>query len=227
MLGLCACNVGSGDAPAQDGGVGAVSIVGAMIPDDACAFGPNRTFLLKGSFDVGASVDCNKPYTMAIALHNYAVAEPPPDDFVGISIDAAQVTEATVTLWNTDDTLLDTAPHPNPFTQSVSSTLPPWRNGDPGRGLVSVEAIPSELRQTLEPLASRGATVVVEVELSVSAVGGQRIDPTPYRFPIELCVGCLSFCSSTLTPTEIDDLAAGQCADNAGADGRACIDDGC
>lgn len=150
-----------------------------------------------------------------------------PDGAVGISGDAVQITDAEISLLNADDSLVDTGTLPNPFRVTTRATIPPSSGGRPGTGVALVEVIPSAYRTLLADQAAAGSTIRAVIQLGASTVGGERVDPEPFRHPIALCAGCLNHCASDLTPQQIDALTSGQCVDNAGADGRVCIDEGC
>jgi len=201
--------------------------VGNLLPDQSCTVDSNSTFLLKGSYDVGAPAGCDASYQVRLLVQSFLVSPGLPDGAVGIAPNAVQVTNAVVALLDASGSAVNVGTQPNPFSVSTAATIPAAQFQQPGSGVALVEVIPSSYRPFLAELAALRGTIVAEVALTATKVDGTRVDPEPFLFPIELCAGCLTSCESAFTPQELNDLLEGTCRDNPGADGRFCIDPDC
>lgn len=201
-------------------------VVGSMIPDEECAVSSESIFLLKGSYDVspGGAGFCRRSYNMNLLVNSYLIARGSPrgnPPTVRAEPNVLRITGASVGLLNVDDSLFPFPSLPNPFSVVTFATVPPSEQLEPGAGVALVEVIPSHYAQHLEVLGGGGGTLVAEITLFGETTGGVSVELAEYRFPIQLCDGCLTFCG--LSSSDAEDLREGQCADNAGADGRACI----
>lgn len=216
------------DAVMRDSGAPWMQVLGALVPDEACVFDARQsTFLLKGSYDMSDLQECRNSYVATFAVESHVPAAELPDGFVGIAHEATRITEAIVTLLDENDATIATTSVPNPFRVTTLGVIPPMRDDQPTAGIVEVELVPTFFRAALDTFVQANATIVAEIALAAHTGSGEPVAIDPFRFPIQLCTGCLSHCASTLTSEEIDALQQGQCPDNAAADGRACIDQGC
>lgn len=206
-------------------------VVGSMIPDEECAVSSESTFLLKGSYDVnpgiGDSRPCERSYNMNLLINSFLIrrgspqGNPPP---VTAEPNVLRITEASVSLLDPDDTLIPFG-RPNPFGVTTFAIVDPADQGEPGAGIALVEVIPSFYASSLLSRGNSGATIVAEIKLFGETTGGVSVELAEYRFPIQLCNGCMTLCG--LTDSQLEDVTDGKCNDNAGADGRACIQGPC
>lgn len=205
-------------------------IVGSLIPDEDCIVAPESAFLLKGRYDVSVGVtgQCNASYNMAMLINSYLIKRGSPagnPSPARAEPNVLQITRAEVSLLRVDDSLVPFPGLPNPFSVTTYATVPPAEFEDPGSGVALVEVIPSFYKTQLRTLGlGRNLdTVVAAVKLFGETTGGVQVELAEYRFPIQLCEGCYTVCGDTLEPEDLDKLTDGVCADNAAADGRACI----
>lgn len=201
-------------------------VVGSLVPDAQCMTSTDSAFLLRGMYDVAESDGCGRDYVLPLLIHNWIVDERP-DASDTNSPATVHTMDAAVTLLDEDGSLIDGGSLSNPFRVMAFSTIGGSRNGEPGAGVALVRAIPQQFRPVLRALGGFPRTVIVQIALEASADDNVRVDPEVFRFPVELCVACLTHCKSALSPDEINTLTNGRCVDNAGADGRVCIDQGC
>jgi len=114
----------------------------------------------------------------------------------------------------------------NPFTTAIDAALPP-AGAENGTAIAEVDAIPLGYSAELGDFV--GERILAEVRLFGTTLSHVDVAFAPFVYPIEICDRCLTVCASGLqrqglTPS---DLAPDECGDNAGADGRICLDHGC
>ena len=117
---------------------------------------------------------------------------------------------------------------PNPFVVTANNTLRPSTGTEPSVGVVTVEAIPVPYATLLDGF--RDQQILAEVQIFGTTIGDVDIDFKPFTFPIQLCMGCLHRClKADIEDKGIDPLEVygEECPDNAGADGRICVDPDC
>lgn len=216
----CGEDVDLNDQVAQD-----AFITGNVKPDTECAYSPDGAQTQSGLFDIapgggelagGSRTDgCNQPY----ALHLLVESE---------SGELALFQEAEVTLLSMDDKRLvfhhlADAILPNPFQLTVAGRV----DDETGQGIVQVNAIPPQYAEQLESFVDD--EIVIAVSLDGRTMGDQPVSTQTFRLPVRLCYGCLTVCSSSIDGDALtaDEVTGGECADNAGADGRVCIDPDC
>lgn len=234
---------------APEGSSAYVSFVVPPGPD--CVVPVNATkFLFSGSFDIlKAGVKnpdptikdkeklpenaCSNPYVMSMLVNSNlrqnakaatGRAEP----------NILQIHSAEVHLMTLDKLTIDFdrmgAELPNPFTVTANNTLAPATGTEPAVGVVAVEAIPVPYAAQLDSF--RDTQILAEVQVFGTTIGDVDVDFKPFTFPVQLCMGCMYFCldDDLLGADPVIDpetIYGDQCPDNAGADGRACIDPDC
>lgn len=205
-------------------------VVGSLIPDADCIVAPESAFLLKGRYDVsvGTTGQCNASYNMNMLVNSYLIRRGSPKGDPSparAEPNVLQITSAEVSLLRVDDSVIPFPNLPNPFSVTTYATVPPAEFAEPGSGVALVEVIPSFYKTELRArgLGRNVDTVVAAVTLFGTTTGGVEIQLSEYRFPIQLCEGCYTVCGDQLEPDALDKLTDGVCPDNAGADGRACV----
>jgi len=218
VIGACTASIASDS----------LAVVGVLSPDDACIVSPDNNPIVRGEFDISESPECTASYAVAIEIENPIRGPKPRTDRPDCSINNLQITSARITLLREDESLVDVGDMPNPFTVTTYATVPMAASASElGMGVALVEVIPTAYRPQLRSLAEAGETIIAVMELSGETTGGQSVQLDEYRFPIDLCVGCLTLCRNSLSPEDLADLTAGICQDNSGSDGRLCIVEGC
>ncbi|HET6332528.1 MAG TPA: hypothetical protein VFG30_04915, partial [Polyangiales bacterium] len=116
---------------------------------------------------------------------------------------------------------------PNPFLVVGNSTIFPMRDDAPSSGVITIEAIPAAYAEQLDALD--GMQVHAEIRVYGRTVGGSDVDLNPFLYPINICDGCLTLCAAAIPPeASLEEIyGEGTCRDNAGADGRVCVDASC
>ncbi len=229
LLGLSAC------APA-----GTSAYVSFNIPPDgSCTVTPVVTggkFIPEGQFDISGKppndhVFCDTPYYVNLLVNSnlrankdttLGRAEPNVLQITSAEVRLMDINHATMTFKNVKPAL------PNPFLVVANNSLPPSQGGDPTVGIANVRAIPTDYAHHLSPFIDK--EILVEIQLFGTTIGNEDIDFKPFTYPVRICDGCLLRClgkdvtGHMLTPA---DFYGSECPDNAGADGRYCIDPNC
>jgi hypothetical protein len=106
-------------------------------------------------------------------------------------------------------------------------TLPPTTGRDPTKGEVPIEAIPVGYAAQLTKYVNK--QIIAEVKIFGTTLGDVDIDFATFSFPIHICQGCLTRCrEADFDPGDSkSDIYGDNCDDNAGADGRLCVDPDC
>lgn len=204
-----------------------------LMPDADCIFdaSPGTTFYPAGLYDLERRTDdasdaCDQPYR----VHLLAMASFEPDAGAGTAVGDAvlQIHSASVELMTSERKPIAfdavAPPLPNPFLVTTSNTLALTPNGEMATAIAAVEAIPLAYAAQLTPFV--GSQILAEIRLLGTTTGDEDLDFRPFVYPIELCAGCLIVCETDL-PAPRDEVLGDGCADQAGADGRICIESGC
>jgi len=206
-------------------------VVGSLLPDEACVVSPESTYLLRGTFDASlGGNECTASYAMAVLVNSYLIQRGSPNGTpspVRAEPNVLQITRAEVALLQVNDALFPFPNLPNPFSVTTYATVPPAESGDPGEGVALVEVIPSFYKTHLAELGNTRGTLVAAIKLFGETTGGVTVEFAEYRFPIQICNGCLTVCRNDFEPADLDDLLDGTCRDDSASDGRPCIRENC
>ncbi|HEX7479885.1 MAG TPA: hypothetical protein VF331_18935 [Polyangiales bacterium] len=226
MLGLAGC------APA-----GSSAYVSFNIPpDSSCTYTPTATggkFLPEGEFDItGAATggNCNQGYRVNLLVNSELRANK--DVTLGrTEPNVLQIDSAQVRLMSQDKRTIAfdrVTPHlPNPFLTTANNSLVPTAAGDPSIGIASLMAIPKPYAKMLDKF--KDGEILAEIQIFGTTTGDESIEFKPFVYPIQIVENKLYVCLSSLVGKNLTrtDIYGKDCPDNAGADGRICIDDGC
>ena len=224
VLSLAAC--------APDGSSAYVSY--NIPPDGNCEVSPGSDkFLPTGSYDLkgktakkGVSKPCNSPYYVNL-LVNSSLRMNANAGLGRVEPNVLQLHNAQVRLMDSSGSPLrfSNGALPNPFTVTTNNSLRPSMGTSPSTGIAVVEVIPIAYAALLLELA--GDQILAEIQIFGTTIGDEDIDFKPFIYPIQLCNGCLTMCIGDLGTLKPADVYGKACADNAGADGRTCIDPTC
>jgi hypothetical protein len=175
----------------------------------------------------GGSTGCTAPYVLHLLLHaSYDPDAPDAPAEPGIlQFHSAQVelmtSESQTIVFDRGDAL------PNPFLVTTNGSLSFDALEHAGDGIVAIETIPVDYAAQLDSFVD--GQILARVQVLGTTTTDVDVELEPFVYPIELCSGCLQVCQSELTRngSSEEDVYAGECPDNAGADGRICIDPGC
>lgn len=198
------------------------------------AEGDSQTFLASGVFDIAISADgrgdgCAKPYRLSLLVNSFL--RPNADMSLGrAEPNILQIHSAQVRLLDIQRSIISfdqvDPPLPNPFLVTTNNSLFPTDGDTPSRGIAVVEAIPEAYARQMNIFV--GQQIFAEVQIFGTTTGDVDVEFKPFVYPIEICDGCLTVCYGSLpAETEAEDVCGDDCCDNAGADGRVCIDFAC
>lgn len=211
------------------------------LSSDCVASATADTFWASGVYDIApggpnGSDLCDVPYRMMLLIHSFL--RPGADADLGrAESNYLRVHSAEIKLMNLQRAPLgfvgEDAALPNPFLVPTGGVISPAASAsEPASAAVPVEVIPVAYAPYLGMFVNNA--IVAEIQLFGTTTGDVDIDFQPFTFTIDLCDGCLTICGDELAPNSTnpnaptrEDLAEGECDDNAGADGRFCVDPEC
>ena len=213
--------------------------VALPVPQSCIVTPDSDVYLAVGQFDIanGADYDagrkstaCQKSYYLHLLVNSNLKSNA--NDATGrAEPNVLQINEAEVELIDIEqqatipfDAKAD--PLPNPFRVKVNNSLPPTTSSEPSKGVVAVETIPSGYNSQLRDYI--GKQILAEVQIFGTTIGDIDIDFKTFSFPIHICEGCLTRCGADFDEgSSQDEIYGDNCPDNAGADGRICVDYTC
>ncbi|MDD9939730.1 MAG: hypothetical protein OXU20_01590 [Myxococcales bacterium] len=210
----------------------------SVVPDSECIYRPGTgegaLFKPIGLYDIATDGDpdvtdrglCENPYLVWLRVNSQL--RPSYDMELGRSEpNVLQITRAEVRLMDQQQRTLVfdmvDPPLPNPFLVNTNLSLPPTDNEEPSVGVAAVEVIPTSYASSLSDLIND--QILAEIQFFGKTLGDVEVDIAPYLYPIRICHRCLVRCAGSIDfeELEMDD----ECQDNAGYDGRLCIDESC
>jgi hypothetical protein len=210
-----------------------------LMPDQSCVVSPEvgaNFFLPIGKFDVssgatGSTKGCRDSYVLNLLVNSYLRGNADPG-LGRAEPNILQINSAEVRLMSLDRRSLvfnrESTVLPNPFLVTTNNSLQPSDGTNATTGIAAVEAIPIAYAEQLDSFD--GQQILAEIQIFGTTTGDTDIDFKPFVYPINICVGCLSICLErdvTDLKLEPEDIYGEGCPDNAGADGRFCIDPEC
>lgn len=214
-----------------------------LVPDQECVYDPTGDVSLYygvGYYDIAESGGpdgederfCARPYTLSLRV-NSGLRSNVDQELGRAEPNVLQVNRVEVTLMTLQQEVLSfpdaEVTLPNPFRVTTTFTLDPTDSDEPSRGVARVDVVPAQYASQLSQFV--GDQILVEVQMFGTTLGDVDVEFQPYLYPIRICDGCMSLClendltKNSLTPEDV--LDADSCQDNAGADGRLCIDPNC
>jgi len=211
-------------------------------PNGSCVVSPdtgNNVFRPFGLYDIspsgngaGKSGFCERSYVLNLLVNSYlrsnsdetlGRAEPNILQINGAEVELMSLDKATISFEDSDGNVL----LPNPFLVTTNNSLFPSKGDQPSVGIAAVEAIPVTYASFLAEFV--GDQILAKVSIYGTTTGDVDVDFKPFIYPINICDGCLSVCARVLGMSDLtpEDVYGDECPDNAGADGRACIDPSC
>jgi hypothetical protein len=184
VLASCVCGASSGCAENES----TLFIVGVKAPESDCTYSTSVTgsFLARGWYDLGF----NSSYQGTILLGNQMASRGDKDrsrtETSRIVLEGAEIT----LLLPDGSQLRDTFSTPGAGFVDVST------GADPGYGILSVVLIPSlagadQATQDQAAAVLKAGYVIAEIRAFGKTLGGQAVESSRFRFPIEVCDGCL------------------------------------
>jgi hypothetical protein len=214
-------------------------VVGNIRLDGQCtATASADSFWAAGLYDISSGADqaCDVPYRMALQVVSFLRENSDPD-LGRAEPNFLRAHSAEIKLMNLQRQPLlfddEESPLPNPFLVTTGGIIEPaTSSGDPARGIAFVEVIPVAYAPYLSDFV--GDQILAELQVFGTTTGDVDIDFQPFTYPIDICRGCRTVCSTLLAPTNPndgaptrEDLTDGECDNNSGADASYCVDPDC
>lgn len=214
-----------------------------LMPSSQCVYSPDigaNNFFPIGHYDIAPgggeliggdqTTSCENPYFVHLLVNSFL--RPNADTMLGraepniLQLHSAEVKLMTIQR----QTLLFREPEPdlpNPFLVTTNNSLFPATGSTPATGVAAIEVIPTDYAPYLEMFI--GGQILAEIQIFGTTTGDVDVEFKPFVYPIEICYGCMTVCQSAIDGEDLtmEEVLHGQCDDNAGADGRACIDPDC
>jgi len=167
-------------------------IIGVMstASSSSCELEPESDATLLGSGVIDVAM--RRTYVMPVLIGNQLIARGDADklrtETARIVIRGAVVT----VLRAADNTTLEN------FTTNANGFVNPANGSNPGLGISFINAVPSRLGNDLAAEIPLGASVELNVAVSVfgDTLGGEEIESSTITFPLFACNGCLVDCST-------------------------------
>jgi hypothetical protein len=202
-------------------------VLSALAPDSSCVYASDNATMQVGLFDIaprGDSTSANAsagPCAHAYRLHlKIASDEPGVLQFSGATITLMSSRQETISFDRVSPAV------PNPFMYLSSMTLLPAAGGATATGIFEIEVVPQGYASQLDGFV--GSQVLASISLQALDADDAPVTFRPFIYPITLCDGCLSICTTSLAPgTTRQDVVRDKCDDNSGSDNRICIDPDC
>jgi len=207
------------------------SVLFNLVPDEQCRYEPDgNLFFPLGFYDLERRADdaehsCDVPYVLHLLAEARRKRQTSTPNGTVLELHSARVALMTVE----GETLRFEASGelPNPFLVTTNNSLLLPSDGSSVRAVAAVETIPLEYASQLTSFV--GEQILVEVQLFGTTLDDEDVALAPFTYPIELCAGCMIICSSELAADSLtpEDVLGTDCPDQAGADGRICIEPDC
>lgn len=81
--------------------------------------------------------------------------------------------------------------NPNPFSAPGAGFVNVGNGSEPGYGVLSVVVIPADDSPTARQALYNAGYLIAEIKAFGHTLGGQAVESNVFKFPIEICYGCL------------------------------------
>jgi hypothetical protein len=152
-------------------------------PNCELAADPGSPQLLRGTLDVAFLTSYQAPVLVGNQLTPRGDKKQLRTETQGVELEGAEVTVTSAS----GDVLEE-------YTVPAGGFVHPSSSESPGYGMALVTLVPNRLGEQLRSqLGARGAsrTVIAEVRVFGTTLGGTKITSGAYTFPIDICLGCL------------------------------------
>jgi hypothetical protein len=197
-------------------------VIANAIPygDDCVPKTGGDVVLLQGTYDPF----CGNSYKVAFEVWSYIISRADKDrpraETNIVKFERAEIDLITPDGQEMGFTTADGQEAPTSFSVPVSGTVLPGVANSPGKTIVIVNVIPSNIAMSIsEP------EVVAKIKLFGKTNGDVDVETGPYRYPISICSGCftqtIKKCAWSDDELNVFDNASG-CQNGQGFDGSYC-----
>jgi hypothetical protein len=170
-----------------------LQIVADLPPDSSCIVGADQdTRLFRGLYDLAYRTRGGQPvdYVVALLLQSYIISNRL--EFQGEQGNL-QVDNLEITILLPDGS----APPfpegvPNPYSVDTSAVLATATGSTPSQEVAAATGIPAAYQDLLRGYPS----IILEIRAGGTTFGGFSQRSAPFRWPVDLCEGCLLDCQS-------------------------------
>jgi len=184
-----------------------LQIAANIPPDNSCLFSADQgTRLLRGLYDITYPRD----YVIAPLLQSYLVVNSL--EFQGEQ-NNLQVDNYEITILLPDDTVpVLPGGLPNPYTVNTSAVLAATTGANISEEVGVAIGIPASYKDALRAIqAETGfASVVLSIRAGGTTFGGFSQRSAPFRWPVDICEGCLGAVCETADELDEDSCLKGQ-----------------
>lgn len=184
-----------------------------LLPDDSCfVAGDQEERLLRGLYDVGyRTPGSGQPasYALALQVQSYLISNAV--EFQGEQGNL-QVDNLDITILLPDGTKPELPGLNNPYRVTTSAVLPTTEpGGDPSLDVAFAIGIPASYQDAVVQVAADNnvGSVLLDIRAGGTTFGGFSQRSAPFRWPVDLCFGCLD--TSVLDPNCADADLADSC----------------
>lgn len=161
---------------------------------------PQQTVLFRAGFDVGLS----DSYFAILLVGNQLIARGDPQNNRAES-NRAHINGGVVRVTEAGGAPIDPT-HPDGFTSLATGFNDPQTNNAPGYSVVGLVAVDKPTRDILAaqlPTRQSSKTVLINVKVFGTTLGGVDLESGEYQFPMQVCNGCLVNLSDGYEPTSL------------------------
>jgi hypothetical protein len=182
-----------------------LQIVANLPPDDSCVFDADPDIrLLRGRYDLSyrnPSTGAARDYVIAPLLQSYLVS-------AGLEFQGEQ---NNIQVDNYDITiLLPDGSVPalpagvvNPYRVDTSAVLPAIeQGGTASQEVAAALGIPASYQDALRAILPQFSSIILEIRAGGTTFGGFSQRSAPFRWPVDLCEGCLTVDACTIEQFE-------------------------
>lgn len=210
----------SNDVMVNGGGESAIVIRAHLSPDATCGLDVDSRVLSRGVFDIAeggapGSDACRHGYDLNLLVDNGSREDVV---FESVEVRIGTIDDRTIVFSAADP------PLPNPLTWVVLSPI-----AADSSAVVTAQVIPQAYAPFLLDFVD--GSINLAVKLHGTTDGGVKVSSREQMYPVDICDGCLTMCYQNdvidglgMTPEEV---YGETCPDDAGSDGRVCIDTDC
>lgn len=177
-----------------------IQVISNLPPDENCLLSADQEVrLLRGTYDIafrdadGAAVD----YLIAPLVRSYLVDTAL--EFQGVQ-NNIQITDFDVTILLADGRIAALPPPlVNPYRVRTSAVIPAaLETGQFTDEVAAAVGIPAGYQDALQEIsdATGFTTYLLDIRANGTTFGGFSQQSAPFRFPVEICEGCLENCFS-------------------------------
>lgn len=194
-------------------GVHITSIINPENEDGICTAAPDGNHSGQVTWDLeSANLTPSTSFSLFLGVQNQLVER---TTDIAVNPNGVDIRGAEVELQDVAGNALDLGGLPNPFSMPAAVQIPAGDGSQPGAAVLTMSVIPASYAAALPS----DTTILVSMKLFGETWGQQEIETDHYRFPVQLCRGCLIECAGP------GSMATAPCTCGVGLPGGTCLVD--